>query len=540
MIDKIKQFFTRQTIKEDNSHLVEGLTYDKPEARNYRFSTTDRDGADIFFDGEKNLGEIGPVRKVWLNYKRLNLRSWKAFIESDVAQAVIGRWLIWHFGSGLKLQSEPKLRVLEMEDIKMTPEQGETLTKQIEERWGVFSKSKRVSTDGEMNLNELEWELFKHAKVGGDALWILRLRNGQVKVELVDGYYIQSPDIGNDRYAEQTGRGTIIRNGVEMRKNGKHVAYWILNDKDGKFEYERIEAYSRRFAGMRVAGMVYGSKARMDNKRGVPLLASVLETITKMDRYKEASVAGAEERAKIAYQIVHDANSDGSNPNVDRLKAAAGQGTIENPDKLRAAEIQKQLKYSTNKQAYNMGIGQEIKTIATSGDLIQFKEFFDVNRDYICAAIGIPPDIAFQKYENSYSSSRASIKDWEHTLKTNTINNGANFKQYVYAFWFKVQVLQNKINAPGFLRAMETDNLAAQDAYLNARWVGSQVPHIDPLKEVEAERRKLGELGKNIPLTTVEQASEVLNTGDAEANMEQFRKEVEKAQSIENTQNVVD
>jgi hypothetical protein len=106
------------------------------------------------------------------------------------------------------------------------------------------------------------------------------------------------------------------------------------------------------------------------------------------------------------------------------------------------------------------------------------------------------------------------------------------FYQPIYNLWLYTEILKNKIPAPGFLRADLDGNFMAVEAYQNARFTGSMFPHIDPLKEVNAERAKLGELAANIPLTTVEQATESLNSGDSDSNMEQFANEYKKAVSL--------
>ena len=64
-------------------------------------------------------------------------------------------------------------------------------------------------------------------------------------------------------------------------------------------------------------------------------------------------------------------------------------------------------------------------------------------------------------------------------------------------------------------------------AYQHARFIGANVPHIDPVKEVAAERLKLGKSGADIPLTTAEAATEALNGGDYETNVLQYAKELE-------------
>ena len=70
------------------------------------------------------------------------------------------------------------------------------------------------------------------------------------------------------------------------------------------------------------------------------------------------------------------------------------------------------------------------------------------------------------------------------------------------------------------------------EAYSNARFTGPLFPHIDPLKEVKAEREKLGTLAAHIPLTTVEAATEFLMSGDSDSNAYQFAEELKQAKEL--------
>ena len=70
-------------------------------------------------------------------------------------------------------------------------------------------------------------------------------------------------------------------------------------------------------------------------------------------------------------------------------------------------------------------------------------------------------------------------------------------------------------------------------AYQNIYMTGSMFPHIDPLKEVAAERLKLGDSAANIPLTTVQRSTEVLNTGDSNSNIEQYSQELDKVKKLD-------
>lgn len=81
------------------------------------------------------------------------------------------------------------------------------------------------------------------------------------------------------------------------------------------------------------------------------------KTIKKLERYKEATVGSAEERAKIVMQIVHDRDSTGENP-ITNLAKGRGVGGANLSDDLPVSEQGKQLANTiaatTNKSTYNM------------------------------------------------------------------------------------------------------------------------------------------------------------------------------------------
>jgi len=44
------------------------------------------------YDGEKNLGEIGPIKDYHMDYPALRARSWQSYIESEISQIVLNKF----------------------------------------------------------------------------------------------------------------------------------------------------------------------------------------------------------------------------------------------------------------------------------------------------------------------------------------------------------------------------------------------------------------------------------------------------------------
>ena len=480
----------------------------------------------IPFDGEKNLGEIGPAKDYVLQYDLLRLRSWQSYLDSEITQTVVNKYTKWVVGSGLKLQSEPNKIILESEGVKIDFSE---FSKMTEARFNLFSKSKRADFSKMSSLNKLTNTAFLNAKIGGDVLVIMRYENKQVTVQLVDGQHVRYHGFGGDYWPVKMDNGNVVKNGIEFNSRGEHVAYWVSQKNDLKSK--RVKAKNSK--GITQAFMYYGFKYRLDNHRGIPLISAVLETLKKLERYKEATVGSAEERAKVVGFIKHELGGTGENPmNKQMAKAFDADANYGDSDLAIDADgnaLADKVAATTNKQMFNLPQGASMDTLDTKNDLY-FKDFYDTNIDIICACLGIPPEVAMSKYDSNFSASRAALKDWEHTLLVERNLVKEDFLQLIYDYWFEVMIHENKIQAPGYIMSPVSSDV--REAYRNCRFIGANVPHIDPLKEVMAERAKLGDTGKAMPLTTLEMATETLNGGDSQQNLSNFAKEKDDSEGL--------
>ena len=473
------------------------------------------------FDGEKNFGEVGPIIDYRVDYAGLRHRSWQAYLTSDIAKTILDRFTIWIVGQGLKLEANPKKKLLNSVGVDF--QNVEDFNEIIESRFNVWAKSNDSSYDGNTSFNELSNEGFKNSKVGGDVVGVLRYSKGQLTTQLIDGAHLGTP-LGNKGAKD----GNRIINGIEVNDKGGHVAYHIHKSLN---EYQRIECYNKT-AKLKQAFIIYGSKYRLDDNRGLPIISTSIESLKKIERYKEATLGNAEEVAKVAYQIVHQAFSDESTPfkdQISKMSGSNGTGQDAYPVDAVGNAMANSVAATTNKQALNMTRGSKVEPLNHGNGQLSFKEFYDTNANIICSSIGIPPNVAFSLYNDSFSASRAATKDWEHTISYERDGFTNQFYSHVYAFFLHVQVIEGLVTLPGYLQAHKEDNYLVLESYRSCRFTGPMFPHIDPLKEVKAERAKLGPLAGNMPLTTVEKSTEVLYGGNSRSNFEQFGREMTDA-----------
>lgn len=108
--------------------------------------------------------------------------------------------------------------------------------------------------------------------IGGDMLIIRRIVNGYNEYQLIDGRNVYSTKTLN------SDNGNKIKNGVEVDKSGRHVAYYILDD-DGK--EQRIQAFDD--AGNVYAWLAYWNKMRIGSTRGYSILGAIMQKWIKLE-----------------------------------------------------------------------------------------------------------------------------------------------------------------------------------------------------------------------------------------------------------------
>lgn len=474
------------------------------------------------FDGEKTIGELGPAVNYIPEHNGLRYRAYEAELKSDVVKIITGRFFKWVIGNGLKLQAEPDETVLRMEGVN---EKLIDFRTNVEARFKIYSENTMSDFSNMTNLHKRAAEAFRTAFLSGDCLVVLRVENQTLTTQIIDGAEVSSPTFQSKFYDDAKAAGNRILHGIEINKKGEHIAFYVKSDTSlGFAEYERVAARGEE-SGLLLAWMVYGDKHRINHLRGIPKIAAILEKVEKLDRYTEASVGGAEERAKIVFAIEHDRNSTGENPMVEQMRRNLNPDVIGDDSFEKAEAVSKNISRTTSKQTFNMPIGAKMKTLASQQE-DQYEPFFNAVFVQLCAAVDIPPEVALQKYSSNYSASRAAINGWGYIVDFYRKDFAFDFYKKIYRAWLEVEVLKGKINSPGFLKAIMKNDEFTKEAFCNSKFTGINMPHIDPLKEVKAVREMLGSPAEGIlPLISYDRASEQLNQGEWTENYTKYKEE---------------
>lgn len=490
------------------------------------------------FDGERTLGGLGPINRYFMDHDGLRLRSWQMMMDSELVQIGILRYVMWEIGDGLRLRAEPDADVLADHGITLDTK---AFAKQVESYWKLFADNEISDNAGMETLHAKMWEAKVNALIAGDCLFIVNVSDeGIPTVDLKDGTHVRTPLFGNavtglDMINPIT--GNRVRHGIEIDAKGKHIAFFVrkgdnygttLND---PLNYERIPARDETTGYIR-AFMYYGKRYRLDDIRGIPIIAVCMETTRQLEMYKEATVSGAVERAKIALVVQHELGAIGSNPFDAILMKAGGGAFTDIPSDSHGERFQDTVAGTTSKQAINAPPGSKIVALEGKQE-IHFKEFYDTNMTIFFAAIGMPKEIGLMLFGNNYSASRASIKDWEHTIKVNRVRSSSLPYKHIYNIFLVTQTLRNKLNAPGYLKAIIMNDTWVKLAYQKCKWIGDNPPNIDEKKEVEAARLKMGAGSAHLPMQDPEGVVEDLGLpGDYDHTLQRYAAVLERADKL--------
>lgn len=451
-----------------------------------------------------------------VDYYELARRAYTLITINEFARLAISRLTQFAVGTGLRLHPEPSRRFLKR---KFGINLDKDFTKDVQELWQLFENDKNISKTKEDNIHSLANQAFFNAFVAGDVLVIKRIKNKNLEYELVNGQSVYSSKLKGEEDRD-------IISGVEVDKDGKHTAYYVV-EKNGT--EKRIPAFDSM--GRRTAWLVYASDKRLNSVRGYSPLGAIVQKLRKIGQYANSEVIAADANARFAAVIEQDKESSGINP----MKGAGMGRTMQNmsgPEKpaVNMAEIEK---FKANLKKIAAGIffhvpkGQKMSSFDTKRPNVNYSNFLDGSMKYAYAALGIPFEIAVLLFSNNFSASRAALKMFEliidYLRKYSIIDV---FYQIIYEQFFELECLKGNINAPEYL-SLKNDLGYMDNAFTKAKFFGQKIPHIDEVKEVNAVTAKL-----KGGLITYEQALEVLGNGtDFDSLIERRKYEQEQIQA---------
>ena len=440
-----------------------------------------------------------PKEDISDNLKVLRQRSRDLFMGAPIATSAIKTTRTNVIGAGLRLKSQ-----VDGEFLGLTQEETRQLEIQIEREFELWAGSKNCDVERINDFYELQQLAFLSWLMNGDAFVMLPTIKRINEIYDIRILLIEADRVCNKNYESNSER---IQEGVEVDENGEITYYHICSRHplsttwDKSPEWIKVKAYGDKTGRPNILHLM--ENERIGQRRGVPILAPVIEALKQLSRYTEAELMAAVVSGMFTVFIESKSNDDGnpfgSNINFDDEIDSEDDTTYE----------------LGNGAIVQLGEGETAKEINPGRPNTAFDGFVNAITRQIGAALEIPKELLTKEFTASYSASRAALLEAWKMFKMRRTWMANDFCQPIFVEWMHEAVAKGRIYAPGFF----SDPLIRK-AYCQAEWSGPSAGQLDPSKEVDAAIKRIDNGFSTAAKETME-----LTGGDYYKNIKQRKQE---------------
>ena len=373
-------------------------------------------------------------------------------------------------GKGLTPMSAP-----ESDITKWDRETTERFTRQAEAYWRLVTGSRNYDWYGKNDFKQLQQIAFKNILIEGDTLvhrGFRKLRGGLTVpyLQLISGRMVTQ----NYRVDNQNMTG-----GVYIDPNtGRETAYAIRiigQDLEDTLATRMVKRYNPR-TGRLEFDLIQLQKSDPGLIRGIPLLTALRGSILGLGKYQDNHLLQSVVQNMFSVFIEKEEDTEGPKL-LDKL---AGVGAT--PDPIDPGKINLR---SGNVIPLNPKEHAVVVQRQAQGE--DYSKYVTANIEIIAGACGLSAETVLNRYNASFSASRATIAATE---KNNEILREEFIQKFCEPVWEQIidtGVLQGHIEAPGYL-----EDPMLRKAALATTWTGPTPAQVDPVKEVNAYIAAIG------------------------------------------------
>ena len=393
---------------------------------------------------------------------------------------------------------------IDAEFLRLTPEDAEKLQAQIVREFALWADTPVCDADRVDNFYKLQQLTFLSYAMNGDAIVLLptKEQTGQpysLRVRLVEADRVCSPD-GFDRLV---------------------VAYWVCDRHplasnaytSGGPHWTRVEAYTKTTGRRNVLHVM--NRERAGQRRGVPMLAPVLEAMKQLGRYTDAEITAAVLSAMFTVFVKQGVASD-----------ARPFGEMLPPDMLIDAQDQSSIELGPG-AILSLNPGEDVQFADPKHPNTGYDAFTNALIRQIGAALEIPPEVLFKQFTTSYSAARGALNEFWRTCSMQRDWFTDDFCQPIYEEWFAEAVARGRIAAPGFFA-----DPAIRKAYTACAWNGPARTNLNPVQEVDAAVKRV-----DAGFSTAQEETATMTGGDYNRNIRQRVIEAKRKREVDEITN---
>lgn len=440
------------------------------------------------------------------NLSILRQRSRDLYMGVPLATGAVKTMRTNVVGRGLKLKPTIDRKVL-----GITAEEAKTMEEQIAREWAVWAESKDCDMARLDNFCELQQLAFTNWLLSGECLVLMPVKERKnqpydLRIQLIEADRLSSPNYIDD-YEKR------IFDGVEMDENGEVIAYHFsrhhpLSFDKQKIEWVKVDAYGQETGRKNVLHLM--CRERIDQYRGVPFLAPVIESLKQLGRYTDAELVAAVVSGLFTIFIEKTNDNEG-----DAIGSAIPEEQQIDEDDDMTLELAAGAVLDLNE-------GEKAHDVNPGRPNANFNGFVEAICQQIGSALEIPYELLVKRFTASYTASKGALEEAWKMFKTYRSWLADDLCQPVYEEWLAEAVAKGRVKAPGFF-----NDPVIHMAYCKAEWNGPAKGTLDPGKEVTAAEKRVANGFSTRASETME-----MTGGDYYSNIDQLKQEEKRLKEV--------
>jgi lambda family phage portal protein len=397
-------------------------------------------------------------------------------MNSPIALAPLKRELTNVIGWGLI--PHPRL---DREFLGLSDEAADRWERDVMREFGMWSKSTECDVARTQTFYGLQGLVFYNTILSGDVFVLLPYIRRPRQVYALKVMVLEADRVSNPHHQLDTNQ---LAGGVEVDEHGAPIAYHI-NAPTGPLimqagtiidTWKRVPAFGEESNRRNVLHIF--DKERPGQRRGMPKLAPVIETLKNLSRLSEAELTASVINSFFTVFVK-------TNPVAGGMQQGfVPEERVTDEDKVKGDE-----------NLYEMGSGNIIELDSEGQDITladpkrpndNFEPFFLSLLKQIGASMEIPFEQLILHFSSSYSAARAALLEAWKFYRRRRAWTAETFCQPVYEEWLTEAIMRGRISAPGFFQ-----DPVIRFAWSQAAWTGPGQGQIDPLKETKASAMRI-------------------------------------------------
>lgn len=434
-----------------------------------------------FQGGMSNSGHYDST--AYLDHDALRNRSRLAHWETPQARSLTGRKTDNAVGAGLSLQASPIWELLEPkatdneEDLKRRHK----WKRDTELRFHLWANSHESDATGRNSFYWLQYFELMNRDRDGETFIVLKYSGNPNRMSPLSLQFYLPEQVVNPGSVEinaAKARGNKVECGIELTMSGEEVAIFVCEDPMKPAQIVRIPFFGdtgRRFV---IHTALIDSVGRI---RGIPSIAPYVHELQKITDASVSELEAMVVNAMFAVQHLTEAGSSkGDNPAAALAKRRQNSGAQDDQGKGIS---------NFPGLLLNPAAGNKLESFDTKRPNLNVSEFIRNVFKQVAAAEGVGIAVTEMEHNASYSAARGALLQFWTKIEIIRDQGASQFWNLIYEAWFREEVSARRIQAKGFGKS---PLLTA--SWLNCFWLGSSMPSINPLPEVQAVkmRQELG------------------------------------------------